>query len=94
MSARTSNQPRQSGGVGCWAGGPAVGEMAWRYCQTLRRVLYLPDLTGGHMSGTEETPINFPDWIEAIAGMAGLQLQKLSETLVVVSLTPQPPLPV
>ena len=36
------------------------------------------------MSGTTETPLNFAAWIEAIAGMAGLKLEKLSQTLVAI----------
>jgi hypothetical protein len=36
------------------------------------------------MSKSIDAPVNFPDWIEAIAAMAGLKLEKLGETLVAV----------
>jgi hypothetical protein len=36
------------------------------------------------MSRATETPVNFPDWIEAIAAIAGLKLEKLGEILVAV----------
>ena len=36
------------------------------------------------MSQRTDTPINFPDWIETIAAMAGLKLQKLSEQLAAI----------
>jgi hypothetical protein len=35
-------------------------------------------------NATIEAPRNFPAWIESIAAMAGFEIQKLSETLVVI----------
>ncbi|MCP4628909.1 MAG: hypothetical protein GY850_36185, partial [bacterium] len=36
------------------------------------------------MPDFSEDPINFPDWIETIATMAGFKIQKLSRSLVVI----------
>jgi hypothetical protein len=36
------------------------------------------------MSKSIDALVNFPDWIEAIAAMARLKLEKLGETLVAV----------
>ncbi len=36
------------------------------------------------MPNTHNTPLNFPQWIEAIAAMGGFKLEKLSETLVAI----------